>query len=122
MYVFWWDYMKPKYGEKSNLCYIDTDSFVVYIKTKDIYSYIAKDVETRLDASNYELGRPLPKGKSKKVIKLMKKELSEKIITEFAALRRKRTDYLTDENNENKKAKGTKKCVKNFNLKIINIP
>ena len=49
MYEFWYDYVKPKYGEKANLCYMDTDSVIVYIKTDDIYSDIAKDVETRFD-------------------------------------------------------------------------
>ena len=33
MYEFWYDYVKPKYGEKAKLCYMDTDSFIVYIKT-----------------------------------------------------------------------------------------
>ena len=37
MYEFWYDYVKPKYGEKVKLCYMDIDSFMVYIKTKDIY-------------------------------------------------------------------------------------
>ena len=36
MYEFWYDYVKLKYGEKANLCYMDTDSFIVYIKTDDI--------------------------------------------------------------------------------------
>ena len=52
-----------------------TDSFTVYIKTDDIYKNIAEDVETRFDASNYELERPLPKEKNQKVIELMKDEL-----------------------------------------------
>ena len=34
---FWYDYLKPKYGEKVKLFYIDTDTFVVYIQTVDIY-------------------------------------------------------------------------------------
>ena len=38
---------------------MDIDSFIVQIKTDDIYKDIVKDVETRFDASNYELGRPL---------------------------------------------------------------
>ena len=41
MHEFWYDYVKPKYGEKVKLCYIDTDSFIVYNKTDDIYKYIA---------------------------------------------------------------------------------
>ena len=51
---------------------MDKDSFIVYIKTEDIYSDIAKDVETRFDTSDYELGRLLPKGKSKTIVGLMK--------------------------------------------------
>ena len=46
MYEFWYDYVKPKYGEKTKLCYIDTDSFIVYLKTVDTYEDIAEDVET----------------------------------------------------------------------------
>ena len=48
MYEFWYDYVKPKYKEKRKLSYMDTDSFIVCIKTEYIYSDIAKDVETRL--------------------------------------------------------------------------
>ena len=66
MYELGYDYVKPKYGEKAKLCYMDTDSFTVYIKTGDIYKDIAEDVETRFDTSNNELDRPLPKGKNKK--------------------------------------------------------
>ena len=54
MYGFWYDYMKPKYGEKGKLCYMDTGSFIVYIKTDDINVDISKDAETRFDISNYE--------------------------------------------------------------------
>ena len=75
MYKFWYDYIKPKYGEKGSLCYMDADSFIVYIKVDDIYKDIAEYVLTRLDTSNYELDRPLPKGKNKEVIGLMKDEL-----------------------------------------------
>ena len=62
MYEFWNDYVKPKYGETAKLSYVDTDSFIAYIKTEDIYSDIAKDVETRFRTSNYELDRLLPNG------------------------------------------------------------
>ena len=56
---FWYDCVKPKYDEKAKLCYIDTDIFIVYIKTS-YYQGIAKDVEIRFDTSYYELDRPLP--------------------------------------------------------------
>ena len=59
MYEFWYDYAKTKHVEKSKLCYMDTGSFIVYIKTDDIYRDITENVETRFDTSNYELDRPL---------------------------------------------------------------
>ena len=111
MYEFWYDYMKPKYNDNVKLCYMDTDSFVMNIKTKDFYKDITNDVEDRFDTSNYEVNRPLPTGKNKKVIRLMKDELGVKVITEFVALRPKTYSYLTDDCKEDKKAKGTKKCV-----------
>ena len=55
MYEFWYDYVKPNYGEKTNLRYIDRDSFIVYIERDDIHKGNAEDVETRFDISNYEL-------------------------------------------------------------------
>ena len=63
MYEFCYNYVKPKYGEKIKLCYMDTDSFILYIKTGDIYKDTAEYVETRFDTSNQELDRPLPKWK-----------------------------------------------------------
>ena len=67
MYEFWYDYMKPKYGNDVKLCYMDTDRFIMNIKTEDFYKDIAKDVEKRLDTSSYEVNRPLPTGKNKKL-------------------------------------------------------
>ena len=81
---------------------MDTDSFIIHIKVKDFY----KDI-----ASNYEVDRPLPKGKNKKVVGLMKDELGGKIIIKFVALRPKTYSYLMDDESEAKKAKGTKQCV-----------
>ena len=45
MYEFWYDYIKPKYQEKAKLCYMDTDSVIIYIKIEDFYEDIANDVE-----------------------------------------------------------------------------
>ena len=47
MYEFWYHYVKPKYHESAKLCYIDTDSFIVHVKTDDIYRDIAEDIGTR---------------------------------------------------------------------------
>ena len=111
MYEFWYDYMKPKYNDNVKLCYMDTDSFIMNIKTNDFYKDISNDVENRFDTSNYEVNRLLPTGKNKKIIGLMKDELGGKIITEFVTLRSKTYSFLTDDGKEDKKAKGTKKCV-----------
>ena len=89
MYEFWYDYIKPKYQDKAKLCYMDTDSFVIHIKTEDFYEDIANDVEEWFDTSNYDDNGPLPTGKNKKVIGLFKDELGGKIMKEFVTLRAK---------------------------------
>ena len=111
MYEFWYDYMKPKYNDNVRLCFMDTDSFIMNIKTNDFYKDIFDDVDNRFDTSNYELKRPLPIGKNKKVIGVMEDELGGEIITEFVTVRPETYSYLTDDSKEDKKAKGTKKCV-----------
>ena len=54
MYKFWYDYIKPKYGDRAKLCYTDTDSFIIHIFTEDFFENIAGDVERWFDTSNYE--------------------------------------------------------------------
>ena len=78
MYEFWYDYIKPKYDENAELCYMDTNRFIVHIKTDDNYNYIAEDVETRFDISNFELDWPYLK--EKKVIGMMKDKLGGQIM------------------------------------------
>ena len=46
MYEFWYDYVKPKYGENAELFYMDTDCFIIHVKTDDVYKDIAEDIET----------------------------------------------------------------------------
>ena len=123
MYKFWYDYIKPKYGDRAKLCYTDTDSFAIYIKTEDFFEDISNDVERWFDTSNYDKNdkRPLPIGKNKKVPGLFKDELGGKIMTEVVALRPKTYAYFIDVYDDdddyekskiiNKKARGTKKCV-----------
>ena len=69
MYKFWYDYIKPKYGDRAKLCYTDTDNFIIYIKTKDFFEDISNDVERWFETSNYDKTdkRPLPIGKNNKV-------------------------------------------------------
>ena len=136
MYEFWYDYIKPKHNDNVRLCYMDTDSFVMHIKTNNFYKDIVSDVENRFETSNDEANksettaepsslersalacRPLPTGNNKKVIGLMKDELDGKIITEFVTLRPKTYSFLTDNGKEDKKGKGTKKCIIKMMIKF----
>ena len=92
---------------------MDTDSFVIVIKTEDFYKDIVSDVERWFDASNYDKkdNIPLPIGKNKKVIGLFKDELGRKSIVEFCALRAKTYAHKLNDDTEHKKAKGTKKYI-----------
>ena len=111
MYEFWYNYIMPKYRDRAKLCYTDNNSFITYIKTEDFFEDISNDVEKWFDTSNYnKKSKILILMGKKKVPGLFKDELEGKIITEFVALRRKTYSYLGDNCNENKKAKGTKKC------------
>ena len=74
MYEFSYDYIKPEYRCNAKLCYMDTGSFIVHIKTEDVYDDVANDVEKISDISNYGIKRTIPIGKNKKVIGLMKDE------------------------------------------------
>ena len=113
LYEFSYGYIEPKYQDRGKVCYMDTDSFIIHIKTEDFYEEIANDVEKWFDISNYDGNdkRSLPLGKNKKVIGLFKDELGGKIMKEFTGLRAKTYAYLMDDDSEHKKAKGTKKCV-----------
>ena len=130
MYKFWYDYIKPKYGDRAKLRYTDTDRVIIYIKTEDLSEDISNDVERCFDTSNYDENdkRPLPIGKNKEKFGLSKDELG-KINAEVVAFREKTYTYLIDgygdndnddddddddnEKNEiiNKKAERTKNCV-----------
>ena len=75
-------------------------------------------VEKRYNTSSYEIDRPLSKGMNKKVIGLMKYKLGGKIITKFVALRPRTYSYLTHDEKNVKKSKGTKKLVTKRKLKF----
>ena len=122
MYKFWCDYISPKYGDRVKLCYTDTDSFIINIKTEDFFEDISNDVERWFDTSNYDKNnkRPLPIGKNEKVPGLFKDELGGKIITKFVALRAKAYSYLDDYGNKYKESKGTKRCVIKQKLMFLN--
>ena len=89
--------------------------FIVYLRTEDIFKDIKEDFETRFETSNCKIDRPLPKGKYKKVIGLMKDELGGKVMKEFVGLRAKTYSYLLiDDGSEDKRNNECKKvCHKN---------
>ena len=96
MYEFWYHYIKPKYRDNARLCYMDTDSFIINIKTENFYRDIANDAKEWYDTSNYDENEKntLPIGENKKVIGLFKDELGGKIMAEFIALRPKAYAYI----------------------------
>ena len=111
MYKSCYDYIKPKYHDEEKLCYMDTESFLIYIKTEDFYKGIANDVKKSFDTSNYSKddNRLLPSGWNEKIFSLLKDELGGRIMKEFTGLRVKTYPYLMDDDSECKKAKRTKK-------------
>ena len=110
MYEFHYDYMKRKHSDdRLKLCYMDMDALIYSIRTQDFYKDMAGDVEARFYTSGY-VDRPLPIGRNKKVIRLMKDELGGEIMKEFISLRPKMYSYRVNEL-EPKKCKGIKKCV-----------
>ena len=85
MYEFYYDYLKPKYGVKVKLCYMDTDSFIIHVQTEDFYKDIADDVCKWFDTSGYDkkLNRPLPTGINEKIIGIFKDESNGMPMIEF---------------------------------------
>ena len=113
MYEFYYDYIKPKYGDRAKLCYAVTDSFVIDIITEDFFEDISNGVERWFDKSNFDENdkRPLSIGMHKRVPGLFKDELGGKIVAEVVAFRPKTWAYLMDDGSDKKKAKGTKKSL-----------
>ena len=97
---------------------MDTNTFIVHLKTEHVYKDIPEDIEKRFDTSNFEINRPLPLWNNKTVIGLMKGELSGLIMKRFVWLRAKSIYLFKDNNEEDKKAKGTKKYVTKRHLKF----
>ena len=107
---------------------MDTDSIIIYIITEDLYKDISDDVKIWFHTSNYDENDkwPLPIGKRRGVYGFFKDELTGNIMKEFiakTAFRAKTYPYLTDDDDEKKKVRETKKCVikRTLMLKIIKI-
>ena len=55
MCEYWYDCVKPNYGKKTKLCYIDMDSSIFHMKLEDTNAYLVGNVKKRFDTSNYEV-------------------------------------------------------------------
>ena len=114
--------LKPKYNDKINLLYMDTDSFVLHIETEDFFEDIKNDIHDWFDTSKYlkSLNLPLEYGVNKKIIGKMKDELFDGFMKEFIAIAPKiygfRQFKYNGSINEFKKAKDTNRCVTNKTL------
>ena len=122
MYKFYYDYLKPKYNDKINLLYMDTDSFVLHIETEDFFEDIKNNIHDWFDTSKYlkQLNLPLEYGVNKKIIGKMKDELFDGFMKEFIAIAPKVYGFkqfkYNNTINEFKRVKGTNRCVTNKTL------
>ena len=117
MYRFHYEYVKPKWGNKVNLLFTDTDSLCYEIETNDVYEDIKNDLDEWFDTSNYDKDHPsgLHSGKNKKVIGFYKDECGGKFISEFVGLKAKSYSIEMSDGKTEKKCKGIKKyVVKNY--------
>ena len=110
MYEFYYDILQPYFGEKNlELLYMDTDSFVLKIKTDDLNRDLYKLRES-FDFSNYPKDHPLFDSTKKKIPGYFKDELGGEEMIEFIALRSKMYAFRTKDSEE-KKLKGISKHV-----------
>ena len=108
MFDFYYNYIKPKYGEKAELLFTDIDSLMYCIQTDDFYKDIAKGIKGKFDTSDYPEKHPsgIKSGVNKKVIGKFKDEAAGKQITHFVGLRPKLYSYKPEDKEELKKLKG----------------
>ena len=104
MYEFWYNYIKPKCGDKAKLFYMDAGSFIIHIITEGFFKDIANDAPGRFDTSNYDKNktgkRPLTIAMNKTVIGLFKNELGGKIMEVFCGIKAKTYEYLINGYND----------------------
>ena len=117
MFEFWYGYINPKYQSNPKLCYIDTGSFIIHIKTEDFYKNIVDDVKKNIwkfkfQISTFQIRKLIDHyQKEKKIIGLMKDKLGGKILPKIVALKLKKYSYLTDGDKNVKKSWRNKKEV-----------
>ena len=118
MYEFYYDYLKKKYDNDVKLCYTDTDSFIIHVKTDDFYLDISAVVNKRFDTRSYSknTNRPIEVGVNEQILGMMKGELGDDEMDESVNAGAKLYSYTRQTPNseikEAKKANSTKKCIK----------
>ena len=106
MYSFYYDILKPKYGDNIKLVYTDTDSYVIQVMTDDIYEDF-RGINDYMDFSDYPISHPNYDKWNKKVLGKFKDEMNGKIITSFIGLKPKSYCFkVYGEDKEHKKSKG----------------
>ena len=119
IYEFCFGYIKPKYRENARLCYTDTDSFIINIKTEDVYEHIVNDVEKDLIHQIMKLIDHSLQEKTKSYW-INERSIGGTIITKCVAVRPETCSYLMGDGQNDKKAKGTRKSVIKRILKFNN--
>ena len=124
MYEFYYEYIKPKYGNEVKLCYTDADSFIMQIFTNDFYADISSAVNRWFDTSCYskESNKPLEVDVNEKVPGMMEDETGDDEMIKSVNVRAKLFSHVRQINKgsckEKKKAKSIKKCVKEQCIKF----
>ena len=113
IYDFYYNYIKKKYDDKTDLLMTDTDSLLIEIETDDCYKDISPDVNKWFDTSEYNKDHPsgIPTGKNERVVRMMKDECKGRQIKTFSGVRSKAYSYMMEDRREEKKCKGVKKYV-----------
>jgi len=111
MYTFFYDYLKPKYGDSCRLLFTDTDSLCCHIETKDLYANMGEILHL-FDTSNFEPNHPLYSHRNHRVLGKFKSETGSVAPKEFVGLRAKMYSLHVPNHIQQSKirAKGIKKA------------
>ena len=114
VYVFHYNYIKKKYGDRAKLLFTDTDSLTYEIEAEDVYQDFWKDKD-KFDNSDYPENSPYYDNTNEKVIGKFKDEAYSIPVIEFDGLKSKMYSYIKNDEKGGKTAKGIKKnVIKNY--------
>lgn len=116
MYEFFYDFIKPKYGDRATLLMTDTDSTLLHVKTPDLYQDMSKNLDA-YDTSDFDPDHICHSLKNKKALGLFKDELPRHVISEFVGLCPKIYSLRLNDETTKRKCKGVKRSFVKQNLK-----